>query len=183
LDKFAIVGHSAGGVIAADMAVRARNAGLPAPKAVMIVEPGRGSFGGKPNIPIDDYTKIPADLLLLVVVGESYALDTDPWPAKLIFSQAPVPRSAKYFVTVRGDRHGRPALISDHMAACGAWGGRRPKEVDAMDYFGHWKPFDILCDAAFNGRRRTSAFGNTPELRDMGRWSDGVSVRGLVVTE
>lgn len=183
LDKFAIVGHSAGGVIAADMAVRARDEGLPAPKALMIVEPGRGNLGGKPNLPIDDYTKIPANLLMLVVVGETYALGTDPWPAKLIYSQAPLPRTAKNFITIRGDRHGRPALVSDHMAACGTWGSRRPKEVDALDYYGHWRPFDALCEAAFSGRPRTKAPGNTAEERSMGRWSDGVPVRELVVTQ
>jgi pimeloyl-ACP methyl ester carboxylesterase len=183
LDKFAIVGHSAGGVIAADMAVRARDAGLPAPKALMIVEPGRGSFGGKPNLPIDDYTRIPANLLMLVVIGETYALNSESWPAKLIYSQAPLPRTAKNFITIRGDRHGQPVLISDHMAACGKWGSRRPKEVDAMDYYGHWKPFDALCDAAFHGRRRADALGNTREQRTMGRWSDGVPVREPVVAE
>jgi pimeloyl-ACP methyl ester carboxylesterase len=183
LDKFAIVGHSAGGVIAADMAVRARDAGLPAPKALMIVEPGRGNLGGKPNLPIDDYSKIPSNLLMLVVVGETYALGTDPWPAKLIYSQAPLPRTAKNFITIRGDRHGRPALVSDHMAACGKWGSRRPQEVDAMDYYGHWKPFDALCDAAFYGRHRAEALGNSPQQRYMGRWSDGVPVREVVVTE
>ena len=181
LDKFAIVGHSAGGVIAADMAVRAKDAGLPAPKALMIVEPGRGNFGGKPNLPIDDYTKIPTNLLMLVVVGERYQLGTDVWPAKLIFSQAPLPPTAKHFITIRGDRHGQPALISDHMAACGKWGSRRPKEVDAVDYYGHWKPFDALCESAFNGRHRTRTLGNAPEQRYMGRWSDGVPVRELVV--
>jgi pimeloyl-ACP methyl ester carboxylesterase len=183
LDKFAIVGHSAGGVISADMAVRAKGAGLPAPKALMIVEPGRGNFGGKPNLPIDDYTKIPSDLLMLVVIGEKYAVGSDVWPARLIFSQAPLPPTAKNFLTVRGDRHGQPALISDHMAACGKWGKRRPTEVDAMDYYGHWKPFDALCDAAFHGRNRATALGNTPAQRHMGQWSDGVPVRELVVTE
>jgi hypothetical protein len=52
-----------------------------------------------------------------------------------------------------------------------------------MDYYGHWKPFDALCDAAFYGRHRAEALGNSPQQRYMGRWSDGVPVREVVVTE
>jgi hypothetical protein len=121
--------------------------------------------------------------LLLVVIGEKYALGTDVWPAKLIFNQAPLPPTAKNFITIRGDHHGQPPLISDHMAACGRWGRARPTEVDALDYYGHWKPFDALCDAAFYGRNRAHALGNTPEQRFMGQWSDGVPVQELVVGE
>jgi hypothetical protein len=56
------------------------------------------------------------------------------------------------------------------------------RTIDALDFYGTWKLFDGLSDAAFYGRNREYALGNTPEQRFMGRWSDGVPVRELQVT-
>ena len=184
LDKFAIVGHSAGGVITADMAVRAAADGLPTPKALMIVEPGRGDVGGRPGLPVEDYTKIPSNALLLVVIGETYSAKIEIWPAATIYRQAPMPVTNKNFIKIPSDRHGKPELISDHFSACGQYHGPLwSAKVDALDYYGHWKPFDALCDAAFYGKNRECALGNTPQQRFMGRWSDGVPVKELVVIE
>ena len=55
--------------------------------------------------------------------------------------------------------------------------------VNAMDYYGTWKLFDGLCDAAFTGKNREYALGNTPQQRFMGVWSDGVPVKELKVTD
>jgi hypothetical protein len=56
-----------------------------------------------------------------------------------------------------------------------------PGKVDAIDWYGYWKLFDALCDAAFRGKNRKVALGNTPEQRYMGKWSDGTPVKELVV--
>jgi hypothetical protein len=55
--------------------------------------------------------------------------------------------------------------------------------VNALDYYGTWKLFDALCDAAFHGKNREYALGNTREQRFMGVWSDGVPVKELKVTD
>jgi pimeloyl-ACP methyl ester carboxylesterase len=55
--------------------------------------------------------------------------------------------------------------------------------VNALDFYGTWKLFDGLCDAAFYGRNREYALGNTPQQRFMGVWSDGVAVKELKVTD
>ena len=55
--------------------------------------------------------------------------------------------------------------------------------VNAMDFYGTWKLFDALCDAAFYGKNREYALGNTPQQRFMGLWSDGVPVKELKVTD
>ena len=183
LDKFALVGHSAGGIITADLAVLAQAQGLPEPRAIMIIEPGRGDFFGKPNLPIQDYTKMPSAALILVVIGQSYSTNELIWPAKPIFRQASVSATNKNFVTILSDSRGKPKHVSDHLAASGKWGGSGGMAVDAMDYYAHWKLFDALCDAAFYNRNRACALGNTPEQRFMGRWSDGTAVRELVVTD
>jgi acetyl esterase/lipase len=55
--------------------------------------------------------------------------------------------------------------------------------INALDYYGLWKLFDGLCDAAFHARNREYALGNTPQQRFMGKWSDGVPVKELIVTD
>lgn len=55
--------------------------------------------------------------------------------------------------------------------------------INALDYYALWKLFDGLCDAAFYAKNREYALGNTPQQRFMGKWSDGVPVKELVVTD
>ncbi len=53
--------------------------------------------------------------------------------------------------------------------------------MDALDFFGYWKWFDALTDAAFYGTHREFALGNTPEQKYMGEWSDGTPVKTPLV--
>ena len=53
--------------------------------------------------------------------------------------------------------------------------------TDALDYYGTWKLLDALTDAAFYGKNRKYALGDTPEQRYMGKWSDGTPVKELKV--
>ncbi len=55
--------------------------------------------------------------------------------------------------------------------------------VNALDYYGLWKLFDGLTDAAWYGKNRRYALGNTPEMRYMGKWSDGVPVKEIKVVQ
>jgi pimeloyl-ACP methyl ester carboxylesterase len=197
LDQFAIVGHSVGGALTANLAVAA-GAGLPRTKAIMCVEPAGRTGPLSPGPPMEDMTKIPDDTLLLVIVG-----DWDDWvgdkTAKWIFSRASqVPDANKDYVILVSDSHGRPSLTADHIAPLAfnrsyaqAWdldfrpllpsaGGARG--INALDFYGLWKLFDGLTDAAFYGRNREYALGNTPQQRFMGLWSDGTPVKELIVT-
>jgi acetyl esterase/lipase len=54
---------------------------------------------------------------------------------------------------------------------------------NALDYYGFWKLFDGLCDAAFYGKNREYALGNASKQRFMGLWSDGTPVKELIVTD
>ena len=56
------------------------------------------------------------------------------------------------------------------------------RSTNALDYFGMWKLFDALSDAAFFGTHREYALGNTPQQRFMGHWSDGTPVKELRVS-
>jgi pimeloyl-ACP methyl ester carboxylesterase len=223
LDKFAVVGHSMGGPISANMAALWKTQGLPSPRAVMCVEPGK--TWGTPTwatIQLINLSQIPADTLLLTVTGDQDHLVRD-IDAKRIFNESTqVILTNKNYVTLVSDDHGQPALKANHMAPV-AWAqmpevqqqvnskGVGPlrtllrqrieerqaannempdfgntdanKTLDALDFYGTWKLFDGLTDAAFYGKNRNYALGNTPEQRFMGVWSDGVPVKELIVTE
>ncbi|HTD29602.1 MAG TPA: alpha/beta hydrolase [Xanthomonadaceae bacterium] len=214
LDRFAIVGHSMGGDVSANMAALWHTEGLPFPRAVMCVEPGKS--WGQPawlDIELADLSKVPARTLLLTVAGDDDHIVRDIDAKRIFIESTQVPAANKDYITLVSDDHGRPALHADHMAPL-AWaqmpgmdhraasdspghkGGERPpanhdmpdftdtaESVNALDYYGTWKLFDGLTDAAFFGTNRKYALGDTPEQRFMGVWSDGVPVKQLKVTD
>lgn len=181
LNRVAVVGHSIGGTMAANLAALASLECLPALKAVMCVEPGDSTVTNKlTNYPKADWAKIPATTLLLTVVGEDDKTAHD-IHAKLIFRGTPqIPAENKDYIIVHTDRHGSPGLAADHKApfASSFW----RNSVNALDYYAFWKLFDALTDAAFYGTNREFALGDTLPQRFMGRWSDGVPVKELSIT-
>jgi pimeloyl-ACP methyl ester carboxylesterase len=175
LDKFAIVGHSLGGGITAEMAVLAEENGLPRPKAIMSVQPFIRN-----DTMMKNFHDIPATTLLLVIVGENDTIAGN-FSGKLIFSTSDqIPFDQKDFIIQRTDRYGSPALVADHYAPVCI---PNSSSVDAMDYYSTWKLFDALTDYAFYGTNHEFCLGNTPEQRFMGYWSDGTPVKELTVTD
>ena len=217
LNKFATVGHSMGGLLAANVAALASESGLPRVGAVMSVEPGITE--APISFPLAELKKIPAGTLLLAVAGDQDTLVRD-FDAKRIYKESTrVPASNKDYVTLVSDTHGMPGLQASHRAPTahdrdydsgegigggpaessdragglptrpidGPQTGRRDRietmMVNALDFYGTWKLFDGLCDAAFYGKNREYALGNTPQQRFMGVWSDGVPVKELKITD
>jgi hypothetical protein len=175
LDKFAIVGHSLGGGITAEMAALAQESGLPCPKAVMPVQPFIRN-----DTMITDFHDIASTTLLLVIVGENDTIVGN-YSGALIFSTAnQIPFDQKDFIIQRTDRYGSPPLVADHTAPVCI---PNSPLVDAMDYYSMWKLFDALTDYAFYGTNQQYCLGNTPEQRFMGYWSDGTPVHELTVTD
>lgn len=178
LDKVAAVGHSAGGQITANFAANARREGLPQPKAIMCAEPGK-SYGRLTRVGIQlyDLSAIPSDTLLLTVVRDADKIVRDV-DAKRIFRESTnVPLANKNYVVLVSDDHGVPKLRADHFAPTAL------HTVDALDFYGTWKLFDALCDAAFYNRNRDIALGATPQQKLMGYWSDGTPVKPMIVTD
>jgi len=112
-----------------------------------------------------------------VVAGSDDQLAGDEDGKVIFYGASQIPLEDKDFVWVRSDDHGDPPLVADH-AAPTTLGG-----ADALDYYGFWKLLDGLLEAAFYGRDRVYALGNTAEQRYMGRWSDGTPVNELIVTD
>jgi len=178
LDNFAIVGYSMGGVIAANVAALASSVGVPQPKAVMCIQPG-----GTQSAKLEDLSAIPGNTLLLSVVGDRDTTVGDRDAKAIFYGADNIPLKNRDFVIVQSDGHGTQALIADHYApGCPKNSGSSGKgETDALDYYGYWKLFDGLYNAAFYGEYREYALGNTPEQRYMGEWSDGTPVKELIV--
>jgi hypothetical protein len=156
-----------------------------------------------------DLKKIEKETLLLSVAGDRDTL-VDDYDAKRIFYESSrVSEENKDFVRLVTDERGAPPLVANHRAptapdqeydngegdltarpGTGSGSGRpidgdspRTPAVNALDYYGLWKLFDALCDAAFYAKNREFALGNTPQQRFMGKWSDGVPVKELLVTD
>jgi hypothetical protein len=155
--------------------------------------------------------KIPSDTLLLAVAGDQDTLVRDTDAKRIYYESTRVSAANKDYVTLVSDSHGEPGLQASHRAPTamnkdydsgegvggaatgipdpigGARISRRVRPetmmVNALDYYGTWKLFDGLIDAAFNGKNREYALGNTPQQRFMGFWSDGVPVKELKVTD
>jgi len=206
LSKFATVGHSAGGLLAASVAALAEESHLPRVRAFMSVEPGITE--APISIPLADLKKLPANTLLLALAGDQDGLVRDTDAKRIYYESTHVPADNKDFITLISDTHGTPGLLASHRAPTaldksydsgeGISGASDPignapqvsrrvrpetMMVNAMDFYGTWKLFDALCDAAFNGKNREYALGNTPQQRFMGVWSDGVPVKELKVTD
>ena len=214
LNKFAVVGHSVGGLLAASVAALASESNLPQVRAVMSVEPGITE--APINIPLADLKKIPAETLLLSVAGDQDTLVRDTDAKRIYYESTRVPAANKDYVTMITDAHGTPSLQASHRAptamdreydngetlsgtpsnpervgnssarrnGASDQGGRLDSMmINALDFYGTWKLFDALCDAAFYDKNREYALGNTREQRFMGVWSDGVPVKELKVTD
>ncbi|WP_430765398.1 chlorophyllase/cutinase-like alpha/beta fold protein [Pseudomonas citronellolis] len=210
LEHLAYVGHSAGGLIASGLAAGYRRLGLPAPRALLAVEPGRSQGPRWRQVPLEPLAGIPAGTLLLTLCGdEDERVGCD--DARRIFEESSqVAAADKNLLLLRSDRHGSPPLLANHAAPTaprfdpryppsdsGSWLLQRVQErqrrrqaeghalqhnaldTDALDWYGPWKLFDALCDAAFLGRNRDYALGGGRAQLSMGLWSDGTPVREL----
>jgi len=163
------VGHSFGGLLAANLAALSGSDSLPPIRAVMAVEPG----GGRNRV-YQDYATIPSGTLLLCIAGEDDHIAGAELAKRIIREATAVAASDKDYILMRSDHHGDPALVANHFApaartGCGCW-------------FGLWKWFDALQAAADRQQDRDAALGSTARQRFMGTWSDGQAVIEPLIT-
>lgn len=120
IDRLAVIGHSLGGVLAANLAVLAARGELPPVRALMVVQPGDPPHTNlwfarsQPSI-MEDYVQVDPSMLALVVVGDMDRTVGDA-TARVIFRELGVTPANKNYVVVRSDTHGQPPLLADHYA-------------------------------------------------------------------
>src|SRR6185369_12046350 len=113
-NKFATVGHSLGGLLAANVAALAAESMLPRVRAVMCVEPG--ITDAPISVPLADLKKLPADTLLLAIAGDQDGLVRDTDAKRIYYESTRVMAANKDYVTLVSDSHGEPGLQASHRA-------------------------------------------------------------------
>jgi len=146
------------------------------PKAIMPVQPAI-AFDKKA-----DFSKISNTTLMIVIVGEDDTVVGNGSAKVIFYNSTKISFAQKEFIIQVTDDYGYPIISSDHMAPTCEINNSMLK-VDAMDFYSNWKLFDALTDYAFYGSNEEFCFGNTPEQRFMGNWTDGTAVKELIVTD
>lgn len=209
-DRVAFIGHECGAVIAANIAATATYYRLPQPSSLFLLMPtlmdGITETG---KMDIYNLSGIPEGTHMLVSIGDEVPEETDRLARELFYRADRVRSADKNFIIFLTDTHGSPPLIADlnspltprEPVYVRAVERRRHdyimlfknrelarhircRGIDSMDWFGTFKLFDAMTDAAFyGGRNRKYAFGDTPEQRFMGYWSDYKPVNGLLSSD
>ncbi len=187
--ELVMVGHSYGGAISAYLGVKYRSFSIPQPKVLLLCSPGTGPFNGAR---LADYQNLPADTRLVILSNTEDHVVKEPFQ-RLIYRTA-THTPARNFIRLYSDKYGYPAISSGHSECyslnekydCGM---RNPTiyrsyvtgKTDALDYNGYWKILDGLIDCLHHGQNCDYGMGNTPQLRSLGKWSDGKPIRELEV--
>lgn len=184
IDRVAVVGHSLGGVLAANYLATAGERDLPVPTILMAVQPG-GCGGCEPigeneGIALADLDWLEPELRALVVVSDDDSVVGDNAARELWRRLDAVPDDRRDYVTLRSDFHGLPYLRATHWLPQTDGIGAA---VDALDWYGTWKLFDLQTDCAFDGRSCDVAMNGSAIQRSMGVWSDGEPVTEAEITD
>ena len=188
--KFALIGHSTGGVLSVQVAAAISSRRLPEPTSIVAVTPGELLPTKGPDLAL-----ISPKTLLVVIAAEHDLLVGD-GPARRIYREATsVPASRKKFVLYRTDVRGRPRFWADHLAPTAALAaldnGDGPFRAfqmgqgatNALDREGFWKVADISLAAGFAGRTLDEATDRGATFRRLGYWSDGRPVLAPIVVD
>jgi acetyl esterase/lipase len=116
-----VAGHSAGAALAADYAAVAAGDGLPSPRAVFAVYPGRALRRSPTGIPAQDASQIAPSTRLLVLAGARDDIVGEEPARELMDSATAVPAERRRLIVIDD-----PA-VATHFAP--VFGGRRVREL------------------------------------------------------
>ena len=177
--RFAIAGHSVGGLLTANLAALATECHLPLPRALMSVQPGRSARGQRGfGVKMEDLSKLPKDALLLCLTGERDRVCGDTDAIRILTESTSIPAGRKNHIVLTTDTHGRPALTGSHLGPCSV-----PADPpDALIATGTVKEPDIatMFAAAAGNFTPARAFLGTPEGRQWRR--DKLSATSIAET-
>lgn len=187
-ENYFVLGHSVGGILTANMAMNHATYYLYKPLTAFSMQPG-----GIEGILLPDYSAFPSDIKYLVAVGDNDAIVGTATGEFLFANTTGVPTSHKNLVKHFADNHGSPAITATHNEPVGNDNyfdnGENNVTIifttgveDAVEYYCYWKLQDALMDCALNNQNCDVAFGDTPQQRNMGKWSDGTDVVPLQIT-
>ena len=126
--RLALLGHSLGGVLCANLAARALRSGWPAVQAFMSVQPGKTwMVPRRAAIALDDLSQIPASTLILTVAGDRDRIARDIDARRIYAETTLVPPQNKNFVLMVSDSHGSPPLEAHHFSPLARTGAAAPR--------------------------------------------------------
>ncbi|WP_167021670.1 alpha/beta hydrolase fold domain-containing protein [Chitinophaga sp. Cy-1792] len=189
--KIAYIGHSYGGVIAANLAMTPATYGVPPPKAIMLACPGTGNA---PQGALPSYKSMSSKVKMLLIVEEKDNSAGTTFADMLYSSTTYIPAANKTMITHMADPYGYPAITAEHGEAAATDmtfdSGQRNNiitlsftstRVDATDYYCYWRLTDALLDCAFHQQGCDNVYGDSTLVTNMGNWSDGQPLKPLVV--
>lgn len=200
MSRWALIGHSAGGIISASVAAVAQENQLPPPRALLAVQPGRSSL-----FPLADQSKVVASTLVVALVGDMDRIVRDDDARRIIGQTTQVPAQNKRLILQVSDSHGRPPMWASHIAPIAfardydiqridhfaADGSLRqagnPQALtlhapwehkpDSTDYWVFWRIADRLLELAFSPR--PADLTTLDEMLTLPAWSDGQPIRPM----
>ena len=176
--QMGVIGHSYGGITAANIAVKYGDYGLPRPRALMMLMATSGTTRNRVTYWWET-TPLDPDTDLVVVAGDKDTLAKDEGGGSVWNHASQIDNSRKSWILLKSDTYGGlKAMLADHLSPCSANAtqlGMR-SVLNAFDYNGFWKWATALMNDAFYGVDGNWVFGNTHKQRDMGQWSDGQPV-------
>ncbi|MFB2623815.1 MULTISPECIES: alpha/beta fold hydrolase [Methanothermobacter] len=164
-----LAGHSAGGIIALNLASRED---IPDPDGILVVQTGDSEGGRK----FENLSGVPPDTLLVVMAGDRDNITGTADSYRIMRSTPQIPGDRKLFLLVRSDRN----LVADHISPL-AVSDEFGLLVDNLDYSGYWKVLDMMMELA--RENKTLADADTGRLLGMGSWGDGRTVRRMEIVK
>ncbi len=199
-DRFAIIGHGAGAVLAANVAASSDYFGLPVPLALMLVMPQQRT------LKLLDLTGISRRTRMILISGDKVKEEVAQVAREIFYAADRVKTDNKAFITALSDFYGQPPMVADELAPLTPElpeyerfivenrydfinlfrekfhaNSLRIRHIDAFDWNGTFRLFDALTHAVFGLDTDLTAFKKSPELRFLGYWSDGRKLNGLIV--
>ena len=111
--RVALIGHTAGSPLAANLAAMAKAEGLPVPKLVFFVMPGGIASDAKSRgIQLADLSQIDPATLLVTMIGDREFRAADAAAKRLLREATEVPPTRKVFMRALSDDHGFPTLAA-----------------------------------------------------------------------
>ena len=107
LNKVAMIGHSLGGRMAANLAASAKRDGLPQPSALFAAMPGSADFS-QDTIELEDLSSIPSETLLLTLAAADDSISGESDARSIYLKSTAVSMKNKDFLLMHSDDHGLP---------------------------------------------------------------------------
>ncbi|RIL12249.1 MAG: hypothetical protein DCC75_00795 [Proteobacteria bacterium] len=185
LSKVVLIGHSLGGVIAANLATRSLSF---TPLALFLANPADTNASSPSLTPIlEEISLLPKELRLLAIVGNDDTLAGDTTARNIYLGAMQVRAKNRRLLTLFSDSYSSPEISADHNAPLSLdatfdsgfnllGSGGQVSAADSMDFYGYWRFLDGLLEAAFLGG--SSSYPPDPAGPvSMTSWSDGTAVQ------